>query len=79
VSGRVLEIETTEPGLQLYSGDQLGNGLTGKEGLPYVRHGAVALEAQHFPNSVNEPSFPSTILRPGSEFVSRTVYRFTVS
>ena len=75
-SGRVLEIETTEPGLQLYSGDQLGGGITGKEGLPYVRHGAVALETQHFPNSPNEPSFPSTILRPGEEYVSRTVYRF---
>ncbi len=79
VSGRVLEIETSEPGLQLYSGDQLGHGLTGKEGLPYVRHGALALETQHFPNSVNEPSFPSTILRPGAEYVSRTVYRFSVS
>lgn len=79
VSGRVLEVETTEPGLQLYSGDQLGNGPSGKDGSPYVRHGAVALETQHFPNSPNEPSFPSTILRPGEEYVSRTVYRFSVA
>jgi aldose 1-epimerase len=75
-SGRVLEIETTEPGLQLYSGDQLGGGLTGKGGQPYDRHGAVALETQHFPNSPNVPEFPSTILRPGAEYASRTVYRF---
>lgn len=75
-SGRLLEIETTEPGLQLYSGDQLGKGTTGKNGRPYIRHGALALETQHFPNSPNEPSFPSTILRPGEEYVSRTVYRF---
>lgn len=76
VSGRMLEIETTEPGLQLYSGGQLGNSLTGKNGKPYGRHGAVALETQHFPNSPNVPHFPSTILRPGSRYRSRTVYRF---
>ncbi|MEO5818059.1 MAG: aldose epimerase family protein [Gemmatimonadaceae bacterium] len=75
-SGRQLEIETTEPGLQFYSGDQLGNGTSGKNGRPYVRHGALALETQHFPNSPNEPSFPSTILRPGEKYASRTVYRF---
>ncbi len=75
-SGRQLEIETTEPGLQLYSGDQLGRSTRGKNGQPYVRHGALALETQHFPNSPNEPSFPSTILRPGGEYSSRTVYRF---
>jgi aldose 1-epimerase len=76
-SGRQLEIETTEPGLQLYSGDQLGKGTTGKNGRPYIRHGALALETQHFPNSPNEPSFPSTILRPGQKYSSRTVYRFS--
>ncbi len=78
VSGRTLEIDTTEPGLQLYSGDQLGGGLSGKEGRPYVRHGALALETQHFPNSVNVPAFPSTILRPGEEYRSRTLYRFGI-
>jgi aldose 1-epimerase len=77
-SGRQLEIETTEPGLQLYSGDQLGKGTSGKNGEPYIRHGAVALETQHFPNSPNEPSFPSTILRPGESYSSRTVYRFGI-
>ncbi|MEO8337110.1 MAG: aldose epimerase family protein [bacterium] len=78
-SGRSLEIETTEPGLQLYSGDQLGRGTTGKNGRPYIRHGALALETQHFPNSPNEPGFPSTILRPGGQYASRTVYRFGVA
>jgi aldose 1-epimerase len=75
-SGRVLEIETTEPGLQFYAGDQLGRSPSGKNGQPYIRHGAVALETQHFPDSPNEPHFPSTILRPGEEYSSRTVYRF---
>jgi aldose 1-epimerase len=78
-SGRTLDIETTEPGLQLYSGDQIANGLRGKDGKRYSRHGAVALETQHFPNSPNVPEFPSTILRPGHEYVSRTVYRFGVT
>jgi aldose 1-epimerase len=77
-SGRLLEIDTTEPGLQLYSGDQIGDGLNGKDGQRYARHGAVALETQHFPNSPNVPDFPSTILRPGAEYVSRTVYRFGI-
>lgn len=77
-SGRTLEIDTTEPGLQLYSGGQLGHGLRGKAGRPYMRHGALALETQHFPNSVNMPSFPSTILRPGEVYRSRTVYRFGI-
>ncbi len=75
-SGRQLEIETTEPGLQFYSGGQLGRGRSGKNGQPYIRHGALALETQHFPNSPNEPGFPSTILRPGGQYSSRTVYRF---
>lgn len=76
--GRTLEIDTTEPGLQLYCGGQLGRGLRGKGGRPYVRHGALALETQHFPNSLNIPTFPSTILRPGEVFRSRSVYRFGI-
>ena len=76
VSGRVLEIETTEPGLQLYSGGQLGDGPRAKGGHVYQRYGAVALETQHFPDSPNVPAFPSTILRPGEEYRSRTIYRF---
>jgi aldose 1-epimerase len=75
-SGRTVEIETTEPGLHLYTGGMLGPALHGKAGARYHKHGALALETQHFPDSPNVPSFPDTILRPGGEFISRTVYRF---
>jgi aldose 1-epimerase len=78
-SGRSLEIETTEPGLQLYSGSQIGRGLNGKDGWHYGPNSALALETQHFPNSPNEERFPSTILRPGSEYRSRTIYRFATA
>ncbi|MES2179878.1 MAG: aldose epimerase family protein [Gemmatimonadota bacterium] len=78
-SGRVLEIETTEPGLQVYSGNQLGAERVGKEGRRYGQFSALALETQHFPDSPNVPLFPSTILRPGTEYRSRSVYRFGVS
>jgi aldose 1-epimerase len=75
-TGRTLEIETTEPGLQFYSGNYLPDGMKGKEGTYYGRHSALALETQHFPNSPNVATFPNTILRPGAVFRSRTVYRF---
>lgn len=77
VSGRELEILTTEPGIQFYSGNGLGEHVIGKQWRVYGRHGAVALETQHFPDSPNHPSFPSTILAPGDELSSRTVFRFT--
>jgi aldose 1-epimerase len=76
-SGRVLEIHTTEPGLQFYSGVAL-EGVAGKGGVVYGANAGVALETQHFPNSPNQPSFPSTILRPGEGYTSRTVYQFSV-
>jgi aldose 1-epimerase len=75
-SGRALEVYTTEPGLQFYSGQALG-GVVGKNGVRYGPFAGVALETQHFPDSPNQPSFPSTILRPGDGFTSRTVYRFS--
>ena len=75
-SGRVLEIHTTEPGVQFYSGNFLDGRLTGKSGQPYVKHGGFCLETQHFPDSPNQPTFPSTILQPGEEYTSKTVYRF---
>lgn len=75
-SGRTLEIHTTEPGIQFYSGSGLAGGAPGKGGHAYVRNSALALETQHFPDSPNHPAFPSTILRPGEEYRSRTVYRF---
>ncbi len=77
--GRVLEIRTTEPGIQLYSGNGLGDHVIGKQWRVYGRRSAVALETQHFPDSPNKPAFPSTILQPGEEFRSRTVYRFSIA
>jgi aldose 1-epimerase len=74
-SGRTLEVETTEPGVQLYTGNFLDGTLVGAAGRAYRQGDCVALETQHFPDSPNQPGFPSTVLRPGSVFVSRTVYR----
>jgi aldose 1-epimerase len=76
-SGRVLEIHTTEPGLQFYSGQALG-GVEGKGGTVYPAHAGVALETQHFPDAPNQPGFPNTILRPDDGFTSKTIYRFSV-
>ena len=77
-SGRVVEVETTEPGVQFYSGNSLGPEIVGKGGRAYRPHAGLCLETQHFPDSPNRPEFPSTILRPGEEYRSRTVYRFGV-
>ena len=77
-SGRVLEISTTEPGMQLYTGNFLDGSLTGKSGRPYGRRTGVALETQHYPDSPNHPEFPSTILRPGDAYRSMTVFAFKV-
>jgi aldose 1-epimerase len=76
-SGRVLEIWTTEPGIQFYSGNFLDGSLTGKYGRVYQKHAAFCLETQHFPDSVNHPNFPSTILRPGESFQSTTIHKFS--
>jgi aldose 1-epimerase len=78
LSGRGLDIHTTEPGMQCYSGNFLDGTVAGKGGVPLTYRSGLALETQHFPNSPNEPSFPSTILRPGQEHRSRTVYHFVV-
>lgn len=75
-SGRVLEIATTEPGIQFYSGNFLDGTLTGKGGEAYEKRGGFALETQHFPDSPNQADFPSTILKPGETYESRTVWRF---
>ena len=76
VSGRMLEMYTTQPGLQLYSGNGFDR-VVGKQGCVYDRRCAVALETQHFPDSPNHPEFPNTILEPGRELRSRTTYRFS--
>lgn len=77
VSGRTLEVLTTEPGLQLYTGNFLDGSLVGKAGRPYVFRGAFCLETQHFPDSINQPSFPDSVLRPGKKLSSTTIYRFS--
>jgi aldose 1-epimerase len=76
-SGRVLEVSTTEPGIQLYTGNFL-NGMEGKYGLHYVRRGAFCLEAQTFPDAPNQQNFPSAVLRPGETYRQTTIYHFSV-
>ena len=76
-SGRYMEVFTTQPGLQFYSGNFLDGTLTNtKGGQKYVQHAALCLETQHFPDSPNQPSFPSTILKPGETYHQVTVYKF---
>jgi aldose 1-epimerase len=76
-TGRVLEALTTEPGIQLYTGNFLDGHLVGKGGTAYAHRSAFCLETQHFPNSPNQPDFPSTALLPGETYRTTTVYRFT--
>lgn len=76
-SGREMTVLTTEPGLQFYSGNFLDGSLMGKSGVPYQKHAGFAFETQHFPDSPNQPDFPSTILQPGETYASKTVYRFS--
>jgi aldose 1-epimerase len=78
VSGRTLSIATTEPGIHFYSGHKLDGTHTGKAGASYGPRAGLALETQHFPDSPNRPGFPSTVLRPGDELWSTTVWAFSV-
>jgi len=75
-SGRTLEVSTTEPGLQFYSGNHLDGTITGKGGQVYQQRSGFCLETQHYPDSPNQPSFPSTILKPGASYDSQTVLTF---
>jgi len=75
-TGRVMEITTTEPGIQFYSGNFLDGTITGKGGRVYQKHFGFCLETQHFPDSPNHPDFPSTILEPGQTYRTTTVHRF---
>jgi len=77
-SGRFMEVFTTQPGLQFYTGNFLDGTLHGKGGRTIVKHGALCLETQHFPDGPNQPSFPNTILRPGETYQQTTVYKFSV-
>jgi aldose 1-epimerase len=76
-SGRVMEASTTEPGVQLYTGNHLNGKVAGVDGVVYPLHGGFCLETQHFPDCVNQPKFPSPILRPGETFRSTTVFKFS--
>jgi aldose 1-epimerase len=75
-SGRVMEVWTTEPGVQLYCGNHLDGSLTGAGGAVYKQHTGFCLETQHFPDSINKPKFPSVVLRPAQTFKSTTAFRF---
>jgi aldose 1-epimerase len=75
-SGITLEMETTQPGVQFYSGNFLDGSVVGKGGWAYPKHAALCLEAQHLPDSPNRPEFPSTVLRPGEVYRHTTLYRF---
>jgi aldose 1-epimerase len=76
-TGIRLEVQTTEPGLQLYTGNFLDGTAKGKGGVAYPQHGAFCLEAQHFPDAVHHPDFPSVILQPGKTYRQTTVYRMS--
>ena len=76
-SGRVMEVYTTEPGIQFYSGNFLDGSITGKGGQVYKQRYGFCLETQHFPDSPNKPGFPSTVLKPGQKYKTTTIYRFS--
>jgi aldose 1-epimerase len=79
-SGRILTVKTTEPGVQFYTGNFIKDGtITGPGGKKYLRRGGFCLETQHYPDSPNHPTFPSTLLRPGQTYHSTTVFSFTAS
>jgi aldose 1-epimerase len=73
-----MEVYTTEPGIQFYSGNFLDGTVVGKKGIAYAHRSALCLEPQHFPDSPNKPEFPSTVLKPGEKYYSRTVFKFSV-
>lgn len=75
-TGRTMEVWTTEPGVQFYTGNFLDGSLTGKAGKPYPRRSGFCFETQHYPDSPNQPSFPSTTLRRGATYRSTTIYKF---
>jgi aldose 1-epimerase len=78
-SGRVLDVFTTAPGIQVYTSNFLDGSLTGKSGHVYRQYGALCLEPQHFPNAINEPRFPSPVLRPGQVYEHTLEYRFSAA
>lgn len=77
-TGRIMEVWTTEPGIQFYCGNFLNGTIHGKGGVVYQRRTGFCLETQHYPDSPNKPMFPSTVLRPGERYATTTVYKFAV-
>ena len=78
VTGRVMTVSTTEPGVQFYGGNSIPGTFTGKSGVLYVKNAGLCLETQHFPDSPNHPAFPTTELKPGQTMHSTTVFTFTI-
>jgi aldose 1-epimerase len=78
-TGRVLEVSSTEPGMQLYTSNHFDGSTIGKGGVVYQRYAAVCLEPQHFPDSPNKPNFPSAALRPGQTYRNTIIYKFSAS
>jgi len=78
MTGRVMEVSTTQPGMQFYSGNFLDGSIAGKSGRAYIKHSGCCFETQHFPDSPNQPSFPSTLLKPGEEYRHTTSFKFSV-
>src|SRR5690606_1479733 len=76
-NGRKMEVFTTEPGIQFYAGNFLKD-VEGKEGKIYVKRGALCLETQHFPDSPNQPDFPSVVLNPGEQYTQTCIYKFSI-
>jgi aldose 1-epimerase len=76
-NGRKMEVYTTEPGIQFYAGNFLNN-VEGKDGQTYVKRGALCLETQHFPDSPNQPDFPSVVLNPGDKYTQTCIYKFSI-
>lgn len=76
-TGRILEVLTTQPGMQFYSGNFLDGSFIGRNGFVYVKYAGLCLEPQHFPDAPNHSNFPSTVLRPGEEYKQSTIYRFS--
>lgn len=77
-SGRMMEVRTTEPAVQFYTGNFLNGKVVGREGNPYNKRYALCLETEHYPDSPNQPSFPTTVLRPGQTYKTTTIYQFSV-
>jgi aldose 1-epimerase len=76
ITGRVMEVFTTEPGIQLYTSNYMDGTIKGKKGIVYRKHFGLCLEAQHFPDSMHHPAFPTTLLKPGDVYSQQTIYHF---